>query len=74
MLGRTPDSIKAVRPLKDGVIADFSATRAMLKNLIAKVCDRYKVSRPRVVIGVPSGIAYMSPVNLKFFKLQILLS
>ena len=54
--GRTPENIKAIRPLKDGVIADFSATRAMLKNLIAKVCDRYKVSRPRVVIGVPSGI------------------
>lgn len=54
--GRTPENINAIRPLKDGVIADFSATRAMLKNLIAKVCDRYKVSRPRVVIGVPSGI------------------
>ena len=56
MLGRTPDTIKAVRPLKDGVIADFSATRLMLKNLIAKVCDRYNVVRPRVVVGVPSGI------------------
>ncbi|MBP3255378.1 MAG: rod shape-determining protein [Clostridia bacterium] len=56
MLGRTPDTIKAVRPLKDGVIADFSATRLMLKNLIAKVCDRHNVVRPRVVVGVPSGI------------------
>ena len=56
MLGRTPDQIKAVRPLKDGVIADFTATQLMLKNLIAKVCQRYNVVRPRVVVGVPSGI------------------
>lgn len=56
MLGRTPEQIKAVRPLKDGVIADFTATQLMLKNLISKVCQRYNVSRPRVVVGVPSGI------------------
>lgn len=56
MLGRTPDQIKAVRPLKDGVIADFTATQLMLKNLISKVCQRYNVVRPRVVVGVPSGI------------------
>ena len=54
--GRTPQELKAVRPLKDGVIADFSATQLMLKNLISKVCQRYKVIRPRVVVGVPSGI------------------
>ncbi len=54
--GRTPDQIKAVRPLKDGVIADFTATQLMLKNLISKVCQRYNVVRPRVVVGVPSGI------------------
>ena len=56
MLGRTPEQIKAVRPLKDGVIADFTATRLMLKNLIEKVSARYKIGRPRVVVGVPSGI------------------
>ena len=56
MLGRTPQDIKAVRPLKDGVIADFTATQLMLKNLISKVCQRYNVIRPRVVVGVPSGI------------------
>lgn len=56
MLGRTPDTIKAVRPLQDGVIADFSATQLLLKNLIQKVCDRYNAGRPRVVVGVPSGI------------------
>ena len=56
MLGRTPEEIKAVRPMKDGVIADFTATQLMLKNLISKVCQRYNVVRPRVVVGVPSGI------------------
>ena len=56
MLGRTPDQIKAVRPLKDGVIADFTATRLMLKNIIEKVSSRYNIGRPRVVVGVPSGI------------------
>ncbi len=56
MLGRTPEQINAVRPLKDGVIADFTATRLMLKNLIEKVSDRYKLGKPRVVVGVPSGI------------------
>lgn len=56
MLGRTPEQIKAVRPLKDGVIADFSATQLMLKNIIQKVARRYSIGRPRVVVGVPSGI------------------
>ena len=56
MLGRTPDTIKAVRPLKDGVIADFTATQLMLKNLMNKVCQRYNAGKPRVVVGVPSGI------------------
>ena len=56
MLGRTPQDIEAIRPLKDGVIADFTATGLMLKNLISKVCQRYNVIRPRVVVGVPSGI------------------
>lgn len=56
MLGRTPEQIKAVRPLKDGVIADFTATQLMLKNIIGKVAKRYTIGRPRVVVGVPSGI------------------
>lgn len=56
MLGRTPENIKAVRPLKDGVIADFTATQLMLKNMIRKVCKRYNARRPRIVVGVPSGI------------------
>ncbi len=54
--GRTPEQIKAVRPLKDGVIADFTATQLMLKNIIEKVGKRYSIGRPRVVVGVPSGI------------------
>lgn len=56
MLGRTPETIKAVKPMKDGVIADFTATRLMLKNILKKVCQRYNAWRPRVVVGVPYGI------------------
>ena len=56
MLGRTPETIKAVRPLQDGVIADFTATELMLKNIIKKVSQNYNAGKPRVLIGVPSGI------------------
>ena len=56
MLGRTPEQIKAVRPLKDGVIADFTATKLLLKNILERVCKRYNAIRPRVLVGVPSGI------------------
>ena len=56
MLGRTPETIKAVRPLRDGVIADFTATELMLKNIIKKVCRQNNVGKPRVLVGVPSGI------------------
>ena len=42
--------------MKDGVIADFTATELMLKNIMKKVSKRYKIGRPRVVVGVPSGI------------------
>ena len=56
MLGRTPETIKAVRPMKDGVIADFTATQLMLKNIIKKISQRYNIGKPRVVVGVPSGI------------------
>lgn len=56
MLGRTPNEIKAVRPLRDGVIADFKATQLLLKNLIVKVSSKYNAGRPKVVVGVPSGI------------------
>ncbi len=56
MLGRTPNEIRAIRPMKDGVIADFTGTQLMLKNILKKVCQRYNISKPRVVVGVPSGI------------------
>jgi rod shape-determining protein MreB len=56
MLGRTPGGITAIRPLKDGVIADFRVTEAMLRHFIRKVHNRRGMVRPRVVIAVPSGI------------------
>src|ERR1700751_3496535 len=57
MLGRTPGNIVAIRPLKDGVIADFEITEAMLKYFIGKVNNHRKhLVRPRVVICVPNGI------------------
>ncbi len=56
MLGRTPEDIYAVRPMQDGVIADFTATQLMLKSMVQKICQRYNAGRPRVVVGVPSGI------------------
>jgi len=55
MLGRTPDSIQAIRPLKDGVIADFVVTEEMLKQFIRKVHDRTWGIHPRIVICVPFG-------------------
>ena len=55
-LGKTPGSITAIRPLKDGVIADFDITEAMLGYFIRKVHGGRRFLRPRVVIAVPSGI------------------
>jgi rod shape-determining protein MreB len=56
MLGRTPPHIKAVRPLRDGVIADFEATEKMLVHFVRKAMGRVPWKRPRLVIGVPSEI------------------
>ena len=56
MLGRTPGNIVAIRPMKDGVIADFEVTEAMLRYFIRKVHHRSTLVRPRVIICVPSGI------------------
>src|SRR4030043_727996 len=56
MLGRTPGTIFAIRPMKDGVIADFEITGEMLRYFITKVHNRKALIRPRVVISVPSGI------------------
>ena len=56
MLGRTPGSIVAVRPLKDGVIADFDVTAAMLKYFIKKALKSNTLNRPRIVVCIPSGV------------------
>jgi rod shape-determining protein MreB len=56
MLGRTPGSIRAVRPLKEGVIADFEVAEAMLRYFIKRAHNRSMLLKPRIVISVPSGI------------------
>ena len=59
MLGRTPGNIEAIKPMRDGVIADFDVTEAMLRYFIGKACGDKKgllAPRPRVVIGIPSGV------------------
>jgi len=56
MVGRTPGNIIAVRPMKDGVIADFETTEAMIRSFIQKASQKKYFSRPRVLIGVPCGI------------------
>src|SRR4026207_590941 len=55
MLGRTPGTISAIRPLKDGVIADFDVTEQMLRHFIQKV-HQHRFAHPRVVVCVPSGV------------------
>ncbi len=56
MLGRTPGSIVAIRPMKDGVIADFEITESMLRYFIKKVHNSRRLVRPRMIIAIPSGI------------------
>lgn len=56
MLGRTPDTIRIYRPLKDGVIADFRITQAMLRYFIKKISGFFRIFKPDLVIGVPAGI------------------
>lgn len=56
MIGRTPGHIIAIRPMKDGVIADFDITQSMLKFFIKKVIGKNSLVRPRIVVGVPSGV------------------
>ncbi len=65
MLGKTPQNIVALRPLKEGVIADFDATGEMLKYFIKKVHDRKTIISPRVIIGVPSGITQVEQRAVK---------
>jgi rod shape-determining protein MreB and related proteins len=56
MLGRTPGNIVAIRPMKDGVIADFEITAAMLRYFIQSAHNRKTLVNPRIIIGIPSGI------------------
>jgi rod shape-determining protein MreB len=70
MLGRTPGNIVAIRPLRDGVIADFDVTEAMLRHFIRKVHSRRGLVRPRVVIAVPSGITEVEKRAVKESALQ----
>ncbi len=65
MLGRTPGNIVAIRPMHDGVIADFDVTEAMLRHFIRKVHNRRSFVRPRIVIAVPTGI---TPVEKRAVK------
>jgi rod shape-determining protein MreB len=65
MLGRTPGSIVAIRPMKDGVIADFDITEEMLRYFIRKIHNRKALVRPRIVICVPSGITQVEKRAVK---------
>ncbi len=65
MLGKTPANITALRPMKDGVIADFDATGEMLKYFITKVHNRKSFISPRIIIGVPSGITQVEQRAVK---------
>jgi rod shape-determining protein MreB len=65
MLGRTPGNIVAIRPMKDGVIADFEVTEAMLRHFIRKVHNRRSLIRPRIIICVPSGITQVEKRAVK---------
>ena len=56
MIGRTPGSISAIRPLKDGVIADFEVTEDMLRHFIHKAINSGFLSRPRIIVCIPSGV------------------
>ncbi len=65
MLGKTPGNIVAIRPMKDGVIADFETTEAMLRHFILRVHNRRTFVRPRMIISIPSGI---TPVERRAVK------
>ena len=56
MIGKNPEEIDVIRPLRNGVIADCNATELLLKAIMKKICARHNIKKPRVVVGVPSGI------------------
>ncbi len=57
MIGRTPESIRAYRPMKDGVIADYRVTEAMLRYFLKKTLSKYNIFRPEVMVSVPAGVS-----------------
>jgi rod shape-determining protein MreB len=65
MLGRTPGNIVAIRPMREGVIADFEVTEAMLRHFIHKVHNRRTFVRPRIIVAVPSGITQVEKRAVK---------
>ncbi|MEW5948248.1 MAG: rod shape-determining protein [Thermodesulfobacteriota bacterium] len=65
MLGKTPGNIMAIRPMRDGVIADFEVTEAMLRYFITKVHNRRTLVRPRIIVSVPSGITQVEKRAVK---------
>lgn len=65
MLGRTPGNVSTIRPIKDGVISDFDYTKEMLKYFIQQIHNRKSFMRPRIVIGVPSGITQVEQRAVK---------
>ncbi len=65
MLGRTPGNIVAIRPMRDGVIADFEITEAMLRHFIMRVHNRKTLVRPRIIISIPSGITQVEKRAVK---------
>ena len=67
MLGRAPGTIRVIRPLKDGVIADFDVTEKMLHYFITKVRERRSLVQPRVVVSVPSGITQVEKRAVRDF-------
>ncbi|PIB25976.1 rod shape-determining protein [Amylibacter kogurei] len=69
MLGRTPGSIEAIRPMRDGVIADFDVAEEMIKHFIRKVHKRSRLSKPRVIVCVPHGA---TPVEKRAIRQSVL--
>ena len=61
MIGRTPESIIAYRPMKDGVIADYRVTEAMLRYFIDKALGKWNILKPEVLVSVPAGITSTVP-------------
>ena len=71
MIGRTPGNIMAIRPMKDGVIADFDITQNMLKYFIKKAMSKSKLGKPRVIVCVPSGVTEVETRAVEEATMQV---